>query len=183
MPDHVYNPHANVLEAKVAHDTDSIYVYIRTKGEIARTTRANGTVGAGRYYVIATIDVDMREETGYRTCGTRGPEMCQGGTDENGPDRRGLGAGGREKARAGAGGWGGKQARPGSTMRHWREKAGAGGRHCMAAAQLSDRARSAHHPTYHPNHPTSHPTSCALFCTPTQRSSKEAITQARMAMT
>lgn len=81
VPDHVYNPHANVLEAKVAHDTDSIYVYIRTKGEIARTTRANGTVGAGRYYVIATIDVDMREETGYRTCGTRGPEMCQGGTD------------------------------------------------------------------------------------------------------
>jgi len=59
-PYHVYNEHVDILEYKVAHDEANLYVYIRTKGQIGKTS-ADG----GRFYVITTIDVDQDDNTGY----------------------------------------------------------------------------------------------------------------------
>ncbi|MBC8353062.1 MAG: alpha/beta hydrolase [Planctomycetes bacterium] len=60
----VNHPDVDLLEYKVAHDADNLYVYLRSKGVIANTQRsADGQ--AGRYYVIVTIDVDNDDKTGY----------------------------------------------------------------------------------------------------------------------
>ena len=58
-PDHVYNKNIDILEYKVAHDSENLYVYIRAKGQIGRTDKG------GRFYVITTIDVDQNDSTGY----------------------------------------------------------------------------------------------------------------------
>ena len=70
QPEHVYNEHVDILEVRVVHDGDSLYTYIRTKGDIAQSAVANDTAGTteGRFYVIVTIDVDGDEATGFRAC-------------------------------------------------------------------------------------------------------------------
>lgn len=63
-PRPVNHPDVDLLEYKVTHDRDNLYVYLRSRGRIANTQRsADGQ--AGRYYVIVTIDVDDNDETGY----------------------------------------------------------------------------------------------------------------------
>jgi len=68
QPQHVYNEHVDILEVRVVHDEDSMYTYIRTKGDIARTAVANASDGTeeGRFYIIVTVDVDGNETTGFR---------------------------------------------------------------------------------------------------------------------
>ena len=64
VPAYVEHPDIDLLEYKVAHDSENLYAYFRATGEIGRTqTAAEGK--AGRYYVIVTIDVDNSETTGY----------------------------------------------------------------------------------------------------------------------
>jgi hypothetical protein len=88
-PKHVNHPDADLVEYKFAHDSENLYVYIRSKGAISRTKRVQGNPEellnrgrrnrnrrraaptasernrAGRYYAIVTIDVDNNDETGY----------------------------------------------------------------------------------------------------------------------
>jgi PhoPQ-activated pathogenicity-related protein/predicted secreted protein len=59
----VNHPDVDLLEYKVTHDSENFYFYFRATGEIGRT--ASGALGAGRYYVIVTIDVDNDDSTGY----------------------------------------------------------------------------------------------------------------------
>lgn len=69
IPEHVYNEDVNILEYRFTHDRDHLYAYIRVKGEIGRTSQIGqpNVSSAGRCYVIATIDVDENEATGYCT--------------------------------------------------------------------------------------------------------------------
>ena len=63
-PRPVDHPDVDLLEYKVTHDNENLYVYLRSRGTIARTQRsADGT--PGRYYVVVTIDVDDNDDTGY----------------------------------------------------------------------------------------------------------------------
>ena len=61
----VEHPDVDLLEYKVAHDGEHLYFYFRSRGIIGRTQRAAPGQEAGRYYVVVTIDVDRRDETGY----------------------------------------------------------------------------------------------------------------------
>jgi len=63
-PRPVNHPDVDLLEYKVSHDAENLYVYLRSKGTIARTQRSADGV-PGRYYVVVTIDVDDNDETGY----------------------------------------------------------------------------------------------------------------------
>lgn len=64
VPSYVHHPDVDILEYKFAHDEHNLYAYFRARGVIGRTrTQAQG--GAGRYYVIVTIDVDNDDSTGY----------------------------------------------------------------------------------------------------------------------
>lgn len=64
VPVHVSHPDVDLLEFKIAHDEENLYAYFRSGGIIGRTQR--DTQGnPGRYYVIVTIDVDNKDETGY----------------------------------------------------------------------------------------------------------------------
>jgi len=63
-PSPIDHPDVDLLEYKVTHDAENLYVYLRSRGTIARTQRcADGM--PGRYYVIVTIDVDDNDDTGY----------------------------------------------------------------------------------------------------------------------
>jgi acetyl esterase/lipase len=64
-PDHVDYPDVDLLEYKVTSDNENLYCYFRSRGEIGRTQTAGPGKQAGRYYVIATIDVDDDDDTGY----------------------------------------------------------------------------------------------------------------------
>ena len=64
VPNPVSHPDVDLLEFKITHDEENLYAYFRSGGIIGRTQReSQGT--AGRYYVIVTIDVDNKDETGY----------------------------------------------------------------------------------------------------------------------
>ncbi|CAF1043803.1 unnamed protein product [Adineta steineri] len=75
IPTHVYNPNVNIVEFKIAHDDTSLYAYYRVVdgGVIGKTSvGANefdknnpSQSSAGRYYVIATVDIDNDNTTGY----------------------------------------------------------------------------------------------------------------------
>ncbi|CAF1221959.1 unnamed protein product [Adineta steineri] len=56
MPKHIYNPDENIVEFKIAHNDISLYAYYRV---------VDGGVIAGRYYEIATVDIDNDNTTGY----------------------------------------------------------------------------------------------------------------------
>lgn len=71
-PNPVNHPDADLLEFKVAYDSENIYFFFRAKGQIARTQFSTGPgVASGRYYAITTIDVDQNNVTGY--------ELAEGG--------------------------------------------------------------------------------------------------------
>lgn len=55
-----YVPDVDLLEFKVAHDDEHIYLYARVAGQVGRT-HADG----GRSYFYAYIDVDQNPETGF----------------------------------------------------------------------------------------------------------------------
>lgn len=63
-PTYVYHPDVDLLEYKVAHDTQNLYAYFRARGSIGATQQQSAG-RAGRYYVIVTIDVDNNDTTGY----------------------------------------------------------------------------------------------------------------------
>lgn len=64
VPSPVVHPDVDLLEFKITHDDSNLYAYFKSAGTIGRTQReADGK--AGRYYVIVTIDVDNKDETGY----------------------------------------------------------------------------------------------------------------------
>lgn len=75
IPDHIYNPNVDLIEFKIAHDDTSLYVYYRVAddGVIGKTSvgpgrfDSNNTAkpSAGRYYVIATVNMDKNDTTGY----------------------------------------------------------------------------------------------------------------------
>lgn len=75
VPPHVYNPNVDIVEFKIAHDSTSLYIYYRVAdgGIIGKTTvgpnefdRNNpSNPTAGRYYIIATVNLDMNDKTGY----------------------------------------------------------------------------------------------------------------------
>jgi len=63
VPAYVNHPDIDLVEFKFAHDQSNLYAYFRATGVIGRT--ANTPTQKGRYYVIATIDVDNSTATGY----------------------------------------------------------------------------------------------------------------------
>lgn len=63
IPAYVNHPDIDLLEYKFTHDASNLYAYFRATGQIGRTI-SNATKH-GRYYVIVTIDVDNRTNTGY----------------------------------------------------------------------------------------------------------------------
>lgn len=65
VPKPVHHPDVDLIEYKVAHDNENLYCYLRSRGRIANTQRADGAQRAGRYYVIVTIDADNNDDTGY----------------------------------------------------------------------------------------------------------------------
>jgi len=68
----IVHPDVDLLEYKVAYDSENIYFYFRSKGAIGRTQVSTGPgVASGRYYAITTIDVDQNNVTGY--------ELSEGG--------------------------------------------------------------------------------------------------------
>lgn len=64
-PDHVEHPDADLVEYKVSHDSENLYFFFRSRGQIARSQKGEQGKQAGRYYVIVAIDVDQNDETGY----------------------------------------------------------------------------------------------------------------------
>uniref|UniRef100_A0A7C4QNL3 Carbohydrate-binding domain-containing protein n=1 Tax=Schlesneria paludicola TaxID=360056 RepID=A0A7C4QNL3_9PLAN len=65
QPEGVDHPDVDLLEYRVAHDDENLYVYFRARGVIGRTQTARHAEPAGRYYVIVTIDADDNDDTGY----------------------------------------------------------------------------------------------------------------------
>jgi len=65
VPDHVFNPHANIIEFKFTHDRENLFAYFKTKEEIATAKSTEPPGSAGRYYVIVTLNVDQNLTTGY----------------------------------------------------------------------------------------------------------------------
>ncbi|QDU80167.1 hypothetical protein Pla110_18910 [Polystyrenella longa] len=59
----------DVLEYKVAHDADNLYIYVKSQGVIGRTKKGpekgDKKERAGRYYITVAIDVDQNNRTGY----------------------------------------------------------------------------------------------------------------------
>ncbi|HEY2840758.1 MAG TPA: hypothetical protein VGJ26_16495, partial [Pirellulales bacterium] len=55
-----YLPDVDLLEFKVAHDSEHIYLYARVAGQVGRTHAADG-----RSYFYAYMDVDRNPETGF----------------------------------------------------------------------------------------------------------------------
>ncbi|CAF1391768.1 unnamed protein product [Adineta ricciae] len=74
-PKHIYNPNVNIVEFKIAHDNTSIYVYYRVAdgGVIGKTSVGPSEFNknnpsepsAGRFYVIAAVNIDHNDTTGY----------------------------------------------------------------------------------------------------------------------
>ncbi|UJR17660.1 hypothetical protein I4U23_004556 [Adineta vaga] len=75
IPKHMYNPNVNIVEFKVAHDNTSLYVYYRVVdgGVIGKTSVGPNEFNqnnpsepsAGRFYVIAAVNIDHNDTTGY----------------------------------------------------------------------------------------------------------------------
>lgn len=65
QPEPVDHPDVDLLEYRVAHDEENLYVFFRARGQIGHTQRQRDAEPAGRYYVIVTIDADDNDETGY----------------------------------------------------------------------------------------------------------------------
>ena len=63
VPAYRSHPDIDLVEFKFTHDSSNLYAYFRATGQIGRTI-TNATQH-GRYYVIATIDVDNSLATGY----------------------------------------------------------------------------------------------------------------------
>ncbi|QDU78949.1 hypothetical protein Pla110_06530 [Polystyrenella longa] len=64
-PLYVDHPDADLLEYRVTNDSDNLYFYFRSRGQIGATTSTANGDRAGRFYVIVTIDVDNDDATGY----------------------------------------------------------------------------------------------------------------------
>lgn len=64
-PAHVNHPDVDVLEYKFTHDSQNLYAYFRSRGNIGATQAQSPGKRGGRYYVIVTIDVDNDDTTGY----------------------------------------------------------------------------------------------------------------------
>jgi hypothetical protein len=65
QPRAVDHPDADLVEYRVAHDDENLYVLLRARGQVGRTQRAGNGKEAGRYYVVVTIDTDHNDDTGY----------------------------------------------------------------------------------------------------------------------
>ncbi len=65
MPALVENADADLVEYRVTHDTENLYFFFRSRGQISRTQKGDNGKQAGRFYVIVAIDVDDNDETGY----------------------------------------------------------------------------------------------------------------------
>jgi hypothetical protein len=55
----------DILEVKFTHDSRNLYGYVKSRGQVGRTSKASDGLKAGRYYFIITIDVDDSDSTGY----------------------------------------------------------------------------------------------------------------------
>ncbi|CAF1277171.1 unnamed protein product [Adineta steineri] len=74
IPKHIYNPNVNIVEFKIAHDDTSLYAYYRVVdgGVIGKTSVGSNEFdknnpsqsSAGRYYVIAAVNIDNNDTTG-----------------------------------------------------------------------------------------------------------------------
>lgn len=64
-PTPVEHPDADLIEYKVTHDDEHLYFCFRSRGQIARTQKAEAGKPAGRFYAVVTIDVDDNDDTGY----------------------------------------------------------------------------------------------------------------------
>jgi hypothetical protein len=63
LPAYVNHPDIDLIEYRFTHDRSNVYAYFRAAGVIGRTI--NTSTRHGRYYVIVTLDVDDRLDTGY----------------------------------------------------------------------------------------------------------------------
>src|SRR5262245_1068969 len=63
-PNYVNHPDVDLLEYKFDYNEQTLYAYLRSRGQIGRTQQQSAGT-AGRYYVIVTIDVDNSDTTGY----------------------------------------------------------------------------------------------------------------------
>ncbi|MCC6487537.1 MAG: hypothetical protein IT364_08545 [Candidatus Hydrogenedentes bacterium] len=63
-PAPVEHPDVDLIEFKITHDAENLYAYFKSTGVIGRTQKASEGK-EGRFYVIVTIDVDNKDETGY----------------------------------------------------------------------------------------------------------------------
>ncbi len=64
-PWRVEHPNVDLLEYRLTHDSEALYFYLKARGRIGHTTKAQGRRDGGRYYVSITIDVDQNDATGY----------------------------------------------------------------------------------------------------------------------
>jgi hypothetical protein len=64
-PAPVDHPDVDLIEYRVAHDAENLYLFWRSRGQIGRTQRSGEQAKAGRYYAIVAIDVDHQADTGY----------------------------------------------------------------------------------------------------------------------
>jgi len=64
-PNPVDHPDADLVEYRVTHDAENLYLYARSRGQVGRTQKGGDGKVAGRYYLAVTIDVDDNDETGY----------------------------------------------------------------------------------------------------------------------
>jgi hypothetical protein len=68
QPAVVDHPDVDLLEFRVTHDDENLYLLWRAAGQVGRSqTGSQGppSKAAGRYYAIVAIDADQLEETGY----------------------------------------------------------------------------------------------------------------------
>jgi len=76
IPEHVYNPHVDIIQYAIAHDEYAIYAYFKGAGDISLTSNGPGSE-AGRSYIQVAIDMDNYEPTGYCLCeGGYYPTSC-----------------------------------------------------------------------------------------------------------
>lgn len=67
---HRENRDHDILEFKVNHDSENLYIYVKSFGKIGNTQKAvpgskDKKDRAGRYYITVAIDVDQNDKTGY----------------------------------------------------------------------------------------------------------------------
>lgn len=56
----------DLLEYRLTHDDEALYFYMKSRGRIGHTQKAEGDdKPAGRFYVNVTIDADQNDRTGY----------------------------------------------------------------------------------------------------------------------